>query len=291
MSHSPPLLRTTGSVTLPRGVESLKRPSSPLADVFTTWVDHIPVIWVEPDVPNAERQLILWLGALGEAKEGTVPILRTFANHGLFALSFDAWQHGTRGTESARALLDRVFSNFRRHMWPILGQTTLDTVRVIDWARSFLDVNAHIWIGGRSMGGDVAIAAAGLDHRIDRVAAVVATPDWLRPGMQDIFHPGALLPPGAPDGYAQFFYDRLNPLTHVANYGHRPAMLFLCGGRDSHVPSDGALRFRRTLETVYPAAAKSVRVTIIPGLEHQDSRDRSRWWSECFTWLMERSVG
>jgi hypothetical protein len=40
--------------------------------------------------------------------------------------------------------------------------------------------------GGVSTGGDVAVALAGVDPRIDRVAALVATPDWARPGMQTL---------------------------------------------------------------------------------------------------------
>ncbi len=74
------------------------------------------------------------------------------------------------------------------------------------------------------MGGDIAVAAAGLDHRVERVAAIIATPDWLRPGMQDLFNPGTVLPPGEPDAYAQYFYDHLNPLTHLAAFVHGPAI-------------------------------------------------------------------
>src|SRR5260370_33684101 len=79
-------------------------------------------------------------------------------------------------------------------------------------------------VGGLSMGGDIAAAAVGLDHRVERVAAIIATPDWLRPGMQDLFNPGTVLPPGEPDAYAQYFYDHLNPLTHLAAFVHGPAI-------------------------------------------------------------------
>jgi hypothetical protein len=33
------------------------------------------------------------------------------------------------------------------------------------------------------MGGDVSIALAGIDERVSRVAAMIATPDWTRPRM------------------------------------------------------------------------------------------------------------
>ena len=77
-----------------------------------------------------------------------------------------------------------MFGNFRRYMWPIIGQTALDATRIIDWASDRLGVAPDIAMGGISLGGDISLAAAGLDTRITRVAAIIATPDWLRPGMQ-----------------------------------------------------------------------------------------------------------
>ncbi len=102
---------------------------------------------------------------------------------------------------------------------------TLNTVLIVtryhpDHAKS----PVFLSVGGLSMGGDIAVAAAGLDHRVERVAAIIATPDWLRPGMQDLFNPGTVLPPGEPDAYAQYFYDHLNPLTHLAAFVHGPAI-------------------------------------------------------------------
>ncbi|HSB00500.1 MAG TPA: hypothetical protein VLE49_07610 [Anaerolineales bacterium] len=111
-----------------------------------------------------------------------LPYLQDLSAAGFVALSFDAWQHDERGMEGQSELATRVFNNFRRAMWPILGQTTLDTLRVIDWAITTLHMNPQVYMGGISMGGDIAVAAAGIDRRIQRVAAIVATPDWLRPG-------------------------------------------------------------------------------------------------------------
>ncbi len=251
----------------------------------TEWVDHIPVIWFEPQVHRSKRQLVIFLHHLGGSKETTVPYLQDLAAQGFVALSFDAWQHGERGTESSQEIFERVFGNFRRHMWPILGHTTLDTLRVIDWAVSSLNVEPHVYLGGLSMGGDIAVAAAGIDHRVMRVAAVVATPDWLRPGMEDVFHPGTVLPVGQPDSYARYFYDRLNPLTNLVSYTHAPDIHFMCGEKDTHVPPDGAFRFQSSLREVYPAAADNVTVTLIPDLRHLDIRDSNRWWPDCMAWL------
>ena len=178
-----------------------------------------------------------------------------------------------------------MFGAFRRHMWPILAHTTLDALRVLDWATASLGVEGGVRVGGLSMGGDVAVALAGLDRRVGRVAAVVATPDWLRPGMHDAFDPGKLLDPGQPDAYARYFYDQLNPLTHQERYAHGARILFLCGEKDAHVPADGALRFQAALGRADPEAADRVLVEMIPGLAHLDVREPSRWWPICRRWL------
>ena len=250
-----------------------------------TWVDHIPVIWLEPETQRPRRQLILYLPPFSSTKESMLPYLQDFAAAGFVALSLDPWQHGERGTESQRQIQTRVFTNFRRYMWPILGQTTLDLLRVSDWAIATLGVEPHFGVGGLSMGGDIAVAAAGLDHRIERVAATIATPDWLRPGMQDVSKPGTLLPSGEPDAYAQYFYDQLNPLTHLAAFAHSPAIFFLCGEQDTHVPPNGALRFQAALREAYPVAADHVRVSLIAGLGHLDFGHPQSQWSDCLTWL------
>jgi len=132
------------------------------------------------------------------------------------------------------------------------------------------------------MGGDIAVAAASLDHRIERIATVVSTADWLRPGMQG---QGGPLPQGEPDAYARFFYDHCNPLTHLDAFAHGPAIRFTCGAADNHVPPDGALRFREALSKKYPAAGAKVQVKLIPGKGHMDFVGRELWWPESLAWL------
>lgn len=252
----------------------------------TTWIDHIPVLWISPSSQQSTARLVIWLNGLSGTKEQMLPYLADLAAAGFVALSFDAWQHGERGTEAQPELATRVFGNFRRAMWPILGQTTLDTLRVIDWAITTLKVAPHIYMGGISMGGDIAVAAAGIDHRIQRVAAIVATPDWLRPGMQDLFQPGALLAPGVPDAYAQYFYDQLNPLTHLSTYSHAPAITFECAANDTHVPLDGAQRFQAALRQSVPSAADRIRINLIPDTGHMDTNEPS-FWQNCLAWFTE----
>jgi dienelactone hydrolase len=156
---------------------------------------------------------------------------------------------------------------------------------VIDWAVATLDVSPDVYMVGTSMGGDIAVAAAGIDHRIRRVATVVSTPDWLRPGMQEYRNPGALAAQGEPDAYARFFYDRLNPLTHLDAYAHAPSVSFVCGDQDTQVPPDGALRFQRALRERHPAAADNVLVKLVSGKGHGDFVAPDLWWGESLAWL------
>ena len=255
------------------------------SDVRTAVVDGISVLWFEPTVERARRRLAICLPGLSGTKEHMLLFIRSLADAGFIALAFDPWQHGERGAEDSPALAARVFGSFRRHMWPILGQTTLDTLRVIDWAIASLGVEPSVVMSGISMGGDISVAAAGLDARIERVAALVATPDWTRPGMQDLFHPGTVLPQGEADAYARFFYDQINPLTHLSNYARGPAIRFICGADDTHVPPDGALRFQAALRDAYPAAAERVVVDLLPGRGHMDFRDPDSWWPTALDWL------
>lgn len=248
-----------------------------------TTVDHIPTLWVMPAGQPSQARLVIWLPYFTGTKEEMLPYLRDLADGGFVALSFDPWGHGDRGSESAEKMAARVFSNFRSHMWPILGQTALDALRVIDWSIEHLPVADKIAVGGVSMGGDSAVAIAGLDRRVSCAASIVATPDWLRPGMSDSQDPGKLLDPGEADAYAQFFYDRMDPFSHPAHYAHCPAMTFECGALDRHVPPDGALRFKGALQEGYQHCPDRLRVNLHAGIGH-DSADPALW-RNCMEWF------
>jgi dienelactone hydrolase len=242
------------------------------------WVDHIPVLWLEPEKSRPKRQLIIVVRGLGGNKESTIPRLKDIAAAGYVALGLDAWQHGDRAIEPPEQLGKRVFSNFRRYFWPILGQTALDIMRVIDWAIATLKVSPSVYMVGMSMGGDIAVTATGLDHRIERVATVVTSPDWLRPGMRGS--------PGEPDAYAQYFYDHLDPLTHLEAFAHGPDINIIVGEQDTDVPPDGALRFQKALLEKYPSAGEKIRVKVIPGKNHFDFVAPELWWAESLAWLI-----
>jgi dienelactone hydrolase len=227
---------------------------------------------------------------LGGSKQDSIPFLHELANAGFVAVSFDPWQHGERGTESGDHITSRVFADFRRHMWPILGQTTLDSVRVIDWAVTELEAGSQVVAGGVSMGGDVAVALGGVDLRVTRVAAIVATPDWTRPGMHEIADSSTLLPQGRAGAYARWFYAHLDPLTHLDAYAHGPAITFECAANDAHVPPDGALRFQAALAAAYPDGLERVRVTMHPGLGHIDGAQAPALTQNCLAWFRDSSV-
>jgi uncharacterized protein len=245
------------------------------------WVEGIPVVWSAPKTPRTPNPLAIWLNGLAGTKEQLDRNLLELSSHGFVAVSFDAWQHGQRGIETKAELVKRVFGQFRRSMWPILGQSVLDTSRVIDWATSRFSLTGGVSMGGFSMGGDIAVAAAGFDPRIDCVAAIIATPDWLRPGMQDAS--GRDIDQGSDDVYSRFFYDAFNPMTHLAAYSRCPAIAFECGAADQHVPPEAALRFQAALKDTYSRDPGRLRVNLEPGIGHEVT-----WtaWKKSLDWLL-----
>ena len=248
-------------------------------------VDGIPVIWRLPAQPRQDHGMALWLPALGLEKEGVAPFLDDLAAAGWVAVSFDLWQHGQRGSESAEQIRNRVFGSYRRYKWPIIGQTALDALRVIDWAADELAAEGDVVAGGISLGGDVAVSLAGIEPRVTRVATIAASPDWTSPGMHGFEDPGRLLPQGQADAYAQWFYDQLDPMTHLDRYFRGPAIAFECGGDDSHVPAQAALQFQRTLNYASSAAATRMRVTVHPGLGHLDAVRNPELHRQCLEWF------
>jgi uncharacterized protein len=253
-----------------------------------TRVGQIPVVFVRPEDHAAPIRLALWLPPFTTDRHFAVPFLTELAAAGFTALSLDPWQHGERASESPEQLSARVGSGFRRHMWPILGNTTLDAVRVLDWAVSEFGVPTRVVAGGVSMGGDIAVALAGADQRVSRVAAIVATPDWTRPGMRTLGENPQPTDQGEPDSYASWFYQRLDPITHLESYVNGPEITFECGQLDVHVPPEAALRFQAALNQAGPlreTGAPRIRVNLHPGMDHfGPSQDRGVLDS-CLAWL------
>jgi hypothetical protein len=156
---------------------------------------------------------------------------------------------------------------------------------VIDWAGHALDAGKDVVAGGISLGGEAAVTVAGIDQRVTRVAAIAASPDWTSPGMHGFDDPAKPLPQGDADAYAQWFYDRLDPLTHLGGYARGPAIALEFGQEDFQVPADGALRFRAALAVAYPQAAERVRVTVHPGIGHLDGVRSPELQRRCLEWF------
>ena len=237
--------------------------------------EQIPITWVAPADTVPASKLVIWLAPGLMEMRAVEPVLERLAHVGYLAVSFDSWGRGSRCRESPETLMPRVAANFPLVAWPVLGHGALEVLRVADWAAREFAVAPPFAVGGNSLGGDIAVAAAGLDTRIGCVATTVATPDWRRTG--------GPLAPGAPDAYARYFCDRIDPLTNVASYAHRPALAFECGAIDDRVPPDGARRFVAALAGVYgDAAASRLRVTLHPGVGHETV---PAMMENCLHWL------
>jgi hypothetical protein len=74
--------------------------------------------------------MVIHVHAFSQTKEQAEPILKRLVDAGYISVAIDAYQHGERGRESREELTARVFDNFRRGMWTILGETVFDIPRV-----------------------------------------------------------------------------------------------------------------------------------------------------------------
>jgi uncharacterized protein len=251
----------------------------------TEVVDGIPVRWVAPR-RQTTGGAALWLTYLGGSAEASRPMLARLARRGLVACSLDPPGHGARGDGRAPAeLAAEVAASFRRRMWPLLGQTVLDSQRVLDWIENRFGVPPPHVAAGVSMGGDAAVALAAVDPRIERVCALIATPDWTRPGMRTADGTSQILDQGEADERAQRFFDAFNPMSHLDAYEREVFISFQCGGTDQQVPHEAALRFRDALLRRDPAAAGRVRVDVYDGLSHAAAGDDRRLFRAALDWL------
>lgn len=256
-----------------RAAAGTAAPAAEELAVTRTRVGEIPVLVIAPKETRG-RSLVIWLTGFSGSKDSVEPQLRDLARRGFVALSFDPYQHGERRIEPQPELVSRVRGNIRRYFWPILARSAEEVPPLIDWAIRELGVRKEVGIGGISMGGDIAVAAAGVDRRIKAVSACVATPDWLRAGSFE--------PPGMPDAAAQADYERRNPLTHPGAYRHRPAIAFQSGADDRQVPPDAGERFVELLRPLYGRNTDRLQVNLQPGTPHAFTPEM---WANSLQWF------
>jgi len=244
-------------------------------------VAGIPVVWREPSTSMA-RQLVIWLPGFTSDKESVATYLTDLAGAGYIAVSFDPVDHGERSHRSNREITDPTSGRFRsstdgkiyRHFWSILAETAEEVPTIIDWAMDEFGVATPVGIGGISMGGDIAVTAAGLERRIAAVVGGIATADWLKPG--------SLYTMNAANPITQAQYERYNPLTNLARYQHCPAISFQCSAVDPIVPADGAMRFVQSLAPLYAASPDRLEVVLEEGVGHEFT---TTMWRNSVAWL------
>ncbi len=247
-------------------------------------VEGIPVRWMAPD--GDVTGIALWLTHLGGSSEQTFPMLARLATRGVAAVTFDPPRHGLRSDGTPpRQIAHGILASFRQRMWPLLGQTVLESLRVLDWADGRFGVVGRHVAGGVSMGGDVAIALAGIDYRVSRVAGVVATPDWTRPRMHTVDEHPRPIDQGQADSYARWSCDAFNPIAHLPKYDRPIAIAFYCAGADRHVPAEAALRFRAALIDRDPRAGARIHVEVYENLSHIDAARDDRLYLAALDWL------
>lgn len=257
--------------------------------VKKVFIEEIPVIYIEPKNIN-KNKMVLFLGGLGSTKEALISYLNDIANRGYYAFSFDNYGHGERGNESRNEIFARVFGNMRKHGWKILGYTVDDSIKVIEWVVSNFHLDEEVYMGGISMGGDIAIATAGVCKKIKRVVGIVCTPDWLRPGMHEVANSNVLMDPGIPDEVSLELYKKYNPITHLDRYIDGPKIKAIIGEQDNHIPPENIERFKRELGKLSNLDAKKIEIEYIRGQNsnHIDVLKRKdEWWPSLLKWFLE----
>ncbi len=251
-------------------------------------VNEIPIAFCKPSPKFANDSIALWILYLGGDKNTGLTELQALAKTGYFAISLDPVLHGERHLSQEPDLRSFVFQNFRAVMWNILGTTVLDTFRVLDWAVSKYKLNNDIVVGGISMGGDIAVSLAGIDKRVQKVAAIAASPDWMRPGMTDVMDSTKIIAQGEPRPFGAWLYSQLDPLTNLGNYSHAPQVLFELGETDTHISPSHALGFKEKLSQDYQDSAAAIEIHINSGADHLTVIQDHAVLDRCIQFLLKK---
>ncbi|PIE25825.1 MAG: hypothetical protein CSA58_13085, partial [Micrococcales bacterium] len=252
-----------------------------LSTLETHRVGEVPVRVRRPRW-RRPRGIVLWLPYLTGTAVDMDDALSRAARAGFIGVSLDPRRHGARADATRDDLHREVMGAFRRTMWPILGGTAEDARDVITWATGRFGVSGPVYAGGLSMGGDIAVALAGIDPRVQRVVSLGSTPDWTRPGMTVDGDPARPIDQGEPDQAAQAYYDAVDPITHPAAFDRQVEIRFHVGERDTHVPAEAAQRFAALLA----GSRAHVEVRPVVGFDHASVVGDRRIRRDAIAWLV-----
>jgi len=231
-------------------------------------VNDIPIAFCRPNENESNNSLAFWIPYLGGDKESCLKELQKLASFGYLAISIDPWLHGERKRDMKEDVRTLVLKDFRYYMWQILGITTMDAFRIADWAINAFNLTDNIVAGGVSMGGDIAIALAGIDARVSKVAAIASSPNWERPGMTDVMDAITIINQGKSSSYGKWLYNKLNPMSNLYSFG-RPLKLHVeLGELDTHIHPEWMLDFKRILCDYYALAKFNFEIVINIGATH-----------------------
>ena len=198
--------------------------------------------------PKYIKGIALWIPYLGGNKNtGNSEIIRLYEN-GLLAISFDPWMHGDRYKGIKPSIRTRALKEYKAVMWTILGNSTLSAMRIIDWAFATFGKHENVVAGGLSMGGDVALALAGIDQRIIKVAGIASSPDWNRKGMADVMDSSKIIDQGQPTSYSAWLYGQMNPMNHIKNYYRDIHIVLEYSKKDRHIHAEWGNEFKQEVE-------------------------------------------
>lgn len=275
-------------------------------EVNKIWIDRIPVYYVTPEgyEDGDEMKLCLFLSGLSGNKESLVTTYAQYIlENGYTAVFFDHYLHGERANlhnpttiltaseEEVAALkkeiLSTCFKNMYRYGWQILANTSLDTLRVLDYFYDHFPVTESV-MGGHSMGGDVSLVVAGLDERVNRILCVVTSPDWLRPGMHHLNGFGDVeVPsdPGEPDAMSAWYFENFSPSVNLTRYDDGDLdVMFACGELDSHINPNWIYTFRENVYRLNPVAGQKLGIWTNAGAGHASPSEEDL--HRLFAWLL-----
>jgi len=256
-------------------------------EINFTDIDELPISYCMPAKENNNRSLALWIPYLGGDRETCIKELKYLSSKGFLSVSLDPYLHGKRNTVKKPGIRTRVFNDFRAHMWNILGITTLDCMRIIDWATKEFNLNNTVVAGGLSMGGDIAVSLAGADERIKKISTVASSPDWLRPGMTDVMDSSKAIDQGKSTAYGAWLYSKLDPISNVNNFTPEQEMLFMLGERDTHINPSYAKKFYELMIQKEDMMRAKIKINIVEGANHISLLQRKTILREALEFLVE----